>query len=196
MLSSKNDSRYSPTPDRPCLLANGSGIFRFACTSSQSSHHDTITQHSKLTHSNSAKSCTLTLLLLQTIHSKWQTRLVVASDITLQITGKTNRVNMKICKTMVRNLRGHTRSYDCFTMNSSSLAEHVHMQMADLLDGQQNLLLDPASGKQCWSNECLCQWGDVDITEASFLEAKSYPPWTGSLIVHSHTQRHSVICHK
>ena len=69
------------------------------------------------------------------------------------------------------------------------------MQMADLLDGQQCLLLNPAPGKQCWSNERFCQRSDMDIAEASFLEAKGYPPWTGSLIVHSHTQRHSVACH-
>ena len=31
MFSSKKESRYSPTPDRPCLLAKGKGTLRLAC---------------------------------------------------------------------------------------------------------------------------------------------------------------------
>lgn len=32
MVSSKKESRYSPTPDRPCLLAKGKGTLRLACS--------------------------------------------------------------------------------------------------------------------------------------------------------------------
>lgn len=32
MFSSKKESRYSPTPDRPCLLAKGKGTLRLACS--------------------------------------------------------------------------------------------------------------------------------------------------------------------
>ncbi len=32
IFSSKKESRYSPTPDRPCLLAKGKGTLRLACS--------------------------------------------------------------------------------------------------------------------------------------------------------------------
>ena len=78
MLSSKNDSKYSPTPDRPCLLANGSGTLRFACTRSQ--NHDTTADESTMLN----------------VCKKLDHRPVFLYDIALPTASKANTVDMKV----------------------------------------------------------------------------------------------------
>lgn len=76
-----------------------------------------------------------------------------------------------------------------------ALSQNRFGSATDLFYCKQNLLLDPATWKQCWSNDCFCQGSDAHVTEASFLKGEGYPPRAGGLVLDPHTKCHSITCH-